>query len=54
MGFCVIIFSSRVVKEDIEDAISFKLLGKKVPFGHDEFDMVIGLRYRLKCVVEFE
>lgn len=44
----------REVREDREDVISFKLLGTKVSFGRNEFDIVTQLRYRLRSVVEFE
>ncbi|XP_038904324.1 uncharacterized protein LOC120090678 [Benincasa hispida] len=42
------------VEEDKEDVISFKLLGKKVSFGREEFDIVTNLRYRPRHVVEFD
>lgn len=43
----------REVKDEWEDIISFKLLGE-VSFGRKDFDIIMGLRYGLRCAVEFE
>lgn len=42
----------REVKETKEDTISFKLLGRKVSLGREQFDLVTGLRYNSRHVVE--
>lgn len=43
----------REVEEDMSNTISFKLLGRKVSYGHEQFNIVTKLRYKSKLVVEF-
>ena len=42
------------IEEEQEDVISFKLLGDKVFFELKDFDIITGLNYRSRHVVEFE
>ena len=44
----------REVDDKRDDAISFKLLGRKVSFGWEDFDTITGLRFMLKCLIQFE
>lgn len=43
----------REVEEDMSNTISFKSLGRKVSYGHEQFNIVTKLRYKSKLVVEF-
>lgn len=51
---CVIIFCWRRFRRIEKVVISFMLLGNKVSFGLGESDIVTGLRFRLRYVVDLQ
>lgn len=44
----------REVEDERDDLISFRLLSQKVYFGRKDFDIIIGLRFRSRCPIQFE